>query len=83
MLQAMQGYLGDKLQLPGSQLNRENVAAVLSGRGASQDTVASVIAILDDCEMARYTPQSSPERAGKVYEDAMSAIDQIENLKIK
>ena len=83
LLQALQGYLGDKLTLGASQLNRETVAAKLQERGASDELVAELTGILDECEMARYTPQSSPEQADQTYGRAAAVINQIENLKRK
>jgi hypothetical protein len=83
LLQALQGYLGDKLTLGASQLNRENITAKLQERGASEELIAELTGILDECEMARYTPQSSPEQADQTYSRAAAVINQIENLKRK
>jgi hypothetical protein len=83
LLQALQGYLGDKLTLGASQLNRENITAKLQERGASEELIAELTGILDECEMARYTPQSSPEQADQTYRRAAAVINQIENLKRK
>jgi len=81
MLRAMQSYLSDKLRIPASQLSRDNMLATLSSRGADEEMLQSLVEILDDCEIARYTPQSSPDAADKTYEQARKFIDGVEHLK--
>lgn len=81
LLRAMQSYLSDKLQIPASQLSRDNVMSTLQARGASEELRNKLLNILNDCEMARYTPQSSGDAAGQTYDDAREVIDSIERLK--
>lgn len=81
LLRALQGYLGDKLQIAGSQLSRDNVTAALLERNAPVELTDKLIGVLDECEMARYTPHQSPEEADRVYDEATEIINQIENLK--
>ncbi len=83
LLSALQGYLGDKLQIAGSQLNRENVTSRLIDDGADRELTSRLTSVLDECEMARYTPHLSPEQADKVYDEATDIINRIENLKRK
>ncbi len=81
LLRALQTYLGDKLMIPASQLNRENIVDALRKRGASDETVNEVVGILDECEMARYTPNLTSENADKIFESARNCINNIEGLK--
>lgn len=81
LLRALQTYLGDKFMIPASQLNRENIISTLRSRGASDETVDEVIRIIDECEMARYTPDLTSENADKIFESAQNCINNIENLK--
>lgn len=84
LLKAMWGYLSDKLNIPSSQLNRENIVATLGERGVAESTCNNVIDILDDCEMARYTPDASSElRIDAIYNKACETIDAMEKSKIK
>ncbi|MDE7407407.1 MAG: BatD family protein, partial [Muribaculaceae bacterium] len=83
LLKALMGYLGDKLGLPASQLSRDNVDAALSERGIGSDILDSLHQVIDECEMARYTPQSSPEKAEAVYNNATAIINQMESVKLK
>lgn len=82
MLRALWGYLSDKLSMPLSQLSRSNIAATLTEKGYAESTVDQLVGVLDECEMARYTPESS-NRMDAVYADAVSAIDHIESHKTK
>ena len=81
LLRALQSYLSDKLQIPASQLSRDNVFAALRARGGSEELLGNLNEILNDCEMARYTPQSSADAAGQTFDHAKAAIDEIESLK--
>ncbi|MDE6361108.1 MAG: BatD family protein [Muribaculaceae bacterium] len=83
MLKAMWGYLGDKLSMPVSQLTRQNISQTLVGRGVSEDAASRVIGVLDQCEMARYTPDSSSEASVEaVYNEATSSINELEKSNI-
>ncbi len=80
MLRAEWGYLSDKLSMPVSQLTRENIRERLLAYGAPEALVDEFIRILDECEMARYTP-GSDTLIGDVYDRAVEAINQMETLK--
>lgn len=83
MLKAMWGYLGDKLSMPVSQLTRQNISQTLVDRGVSEDAASRVIGVLDQCEMARYTPDSSSEASVEaVYNEATSSINELEKSNI-
>lgn len=79
--QAMWGYLGDKLGIPSSQLVRDNISAQLATYGLSQDAIDQTIDILDQCEMARFTPQHSADEMSSLLDKAATAIKTIENTK--
>lgn len=80
LLRAMLAYMSDKFGLPASQLNRDNISASLAARGASDTLIAAVIDIINECEMARYTPGLTSENADKVFDSARDCINNIENL---
>lgn len=82
-LQAMWGFLSDKLAIPQSQLTRENVSGELEKYGADEALRSRVITILDECEMARYTPVQSREQADKLYDEASSVIGALSSLRRK
>lgn len=78
---ALWGYISDKLSMPSSQLTRDNVASKLEEFGLSQDATDRVLRVLDDCEMARFTPSHSDEEVADLYRNASEAINSIENVK--
>ncbi|MDE6327096.1 MAG: BatD family protein [Duncaniella sp.] len=77
MLRAIWGYLSDKLNIPVSQLSRENIASTLEHKGYSTSVIDELVSVLDDCEMARYTPDSS-SRMDEVYSRGANAINNLE-----
>lgn len=83
MLKAMWGYLGDKLSMPVSQLTRQNIFETLMDRGVDENAAGRVLAVLDQCEMARYTPDSSSEASVEaLYDEATSSINDLEKSRI-
>ena len=79
VLQAVWGYLSDKLSLPLSELTRDNVAAELAKYGAKEDLINRFMEILDTCEFAQYAPSQSDSAMDKLYEDTVEAIGKMEN----
>ncbi len=82
LLRALWGYLGDKLSLPASRLSRDSIASVLGERGVSQQLIDELINVIDQCEMARYTPNLSSDSASTVFNQASSAINDMEAIKL-
>ena len=83
LLRAMWGYLSDKLTIPVSQLNRENIVANLSERGVAPELVENVIGVLDNCEMARYTPGASEASTiHQSYEQAEKAVTELDRARL-
>lgn len=80
ILRALWGYLSDKLAMPVSQLSRDNISATLASKGYSEESAGAIVSVLDDCEMARYTPDSS-NRMDSVFERGVNAINQLESNK--
>ncbi|MCM1518426.1 MAG: BatD family protein [Pseudoflavonifractor sp.] len=81
MLRATWGYLSDKLDIPASQLSRENISSVLESYGAPAQLTDKFISVLDDCEMSRYTPMGSDEDMSVIYTRASEAMDSMASLK--
>ncbi len=80
VLKALWGYIGDKLSIPASALTRSNVSEELMRYGADEDTVAHIIGVLDECEMARYTPESLNRPLQEVYDSAFSAMNELQSV---
>lgn len=81
LAKAMWGYISDKLGIAPSQLLRDNISSQLTDYGASPETVEQVLTVLDECEMARFTPQHSDQEVAKLYDDAVNAIKNLEDVK--
>lgn len=81
VLKAVWGYLSDKLMLPVSELNRDNIASELQKYGTSDEVAAMFIEILNICEFAQYAPTQSDEAMDKLYGDTVEAISKMENTK--
>jgi hypothetical protein len=78
---AVWGYLGDKLNMPASDLTRDNVEASLSEIGVNPDLISRFIGILDTAEFARFAPSGGHEAMDDLYNTTVSAINQMENRK--
>ena len=81
LAKAMWGYISDKLSIAPSQLIRDNIASQLENYGASDQTVKDVLSVLDECEMARFTPQHSDQEVAQLYDQAVAAIKSLEDVK--
>jgi len=79
ILKALWGYLSDKLNIPVSDLTRNNAVVSLSERGIDEERIKSLNSILDACEFARFSPSSSETEAGTIYEGASQFIRSVEN----
>ena len=79
MLRGLWGYLGDKLNIPASDLTKENVRETLTRKGASVEDVERYVGLITDCEYAQYAPS-----AGIHVEDAylrgVEAISRLESV---
>jgi tetratricopeptide (TPR) repeat protein len=78
VLRALWGYVGDKLNIPVEQLSHDNISQRLSGRNVGEETVSQFIGALDECEFERYAPGDPKGNMNKVYDKAITAIEQIE-----
>jgi len=79
ILKAIWGYLSDKLNIPVSDLTRNNAIAALKEKGIQEDILDNLAKILDNCEYARYSPSASGTEAAAIYEGASGFIRAVEN----
>ncbi|MBR4593750.1 MAG: protein BatD [Bacteroidaceae bacterium] len=79
MMRALLGYFGDKLSIPVAELSKDNIQAELKRRAVAEEPVKQVVALLDDCEFARFAPGDDTGRMDRIYEQAVGVIGQIEN----
>ncbi len=80
-LRALWGYVGDKLNIPVSELSRENISQQLADRGVGQEVTDSFIAAIDECEFVRYAPGDPQGNMSRVYDKSIKAIEEIERFR--
>lgn len=77
MEKAMHNFLKAKLHLETSEMSKENIQELLLAKNANTETVKDFIALMNDCEFARYTP-SSDVAMQKDYDRAVTLISDLE-----
>ncbi|MDR2026553.1 MAG: BatD family protein [Prevotellaceae bacterium] len=78
---AVWGYVSDKLNMQGSEFSRDKVQEKLASQNVPQENIDMLIAVMEDCEYARYAPGSNHEGMENMYSEAVKAISKLENLK--
>lgn len=78
LLKALWGYLGDKLKMPTSELMRDNIRQMLESKDIDSEAIDKMIALLDEAEFAKYSSAGGSSVMGKDYQDAVKAINGIE-----
>lgn len=79
MLAALWGYVSDKLKMPNSELNRENVSDELEKAGVDSKEIDRLINLLDRCEFAKYSPESGTDGLRNVYDEGAEVINELED----
>ena len=79
--QAAWTYLSDRLSIPTAELNKDNIASLLSSKGVSDQLIGEVNAVLSTAEFARYAP-STDHAMDDLYTATTNLIDNLENEKI-
>lgn len=74
-------YLSDRLSIPTADLNKDNIASILHGKGVSDDLIKEVNNVLSTAEFARYAP-SSDHAMDDLYKATNLLIDQLEEQKL-
>lgn len=79
VLKAMWGYVSYKLNIAASNLNRDNISDILTKRGVDAALIQNFIGVLDNCEYARYAPDSGKsEEMDKVYKSSLDVITKLD-----
>lgn len=80
IMKALWGYLSDKLAITNSDLFKDNLVSELQARGVASTYIDETIAVLNDCEFARFSPSSSSELAMEtMYQRACNIITSLES----
>lgn len=79
VLKALWGYVSDKLNIPLSQLSKDNVEEALIEKNVDNELIKTFIKALNDCEFARFAPGDPAQAMDNLYQDAINVISKMEN----
>ncbi|HEY4799430.1 MAG TPA: BatD family protein, partial [Bacteroidia bacterium] len=79
ILLSLYNYSGNKMNIPVSELSKENVISLLQKRNVADDIISELIKLLDECEFARYAPGLQSGELQEVYNRAETIITKIED----
>lgn len=74
-------YLSDRLSIPTSELNKENIAQILISKGVAQELIEELNRVLSTAELARYAP-TYDYAMQQIYNDTINIINQLESAKL-
>ena len=78
LAKGLYGYLSDKLNIPVSDLNKENIIAQLQARKLDSAIITQLVDTMDLCEMARFAPVTGISEQ-QVFDKAKNTINEIED----
>ncbi len=73
-LRALLGYVADKLNIPTTDLAKENVREALVARGVDEALIQQYVEVLESCEFARFAPGDPQATMDKIYDLSTQAI---------
>ena len=79
MHKALLGYTADKLSIQRSDLQRDIIQDTLLSKQVPAEDISSLISLLDDCEMVRYSPEGAAGAMDAQYRKAVELISRFEN----
>lgn len=80
VLKALWGYISDKLNIPVSQLSKDNIEYELTRYGVNEELIKEFIDVLNECEFARYAPGDANKTMDNIYKSAIEVISKMENI---
>lgn len=75
---ALLGYVCDKLQIPGSELTKENVREKLHSLHVEDTLISDFMQIIQTCEVALFSGKDNPTAMNDIYQSAISNLSKIE-----
>ena len=79
VLRAFWGYMSDKLNIPVSNLTKDNIREELQKRGVAPEQIARFIDTITTCEYAQYSPSASGQMS-EVYRSAAAILSKLESV---
>ncbi len=74
---ALHNFLKAKLHIETSDISKEKISEILKNKGVETSTIEEFIAVLNDCDFARYTPTTSVMMKQE-FEKAKNVITKID-----
>ena len=78
IINALWGYVSDKLNIDRSKLTRDNVSETFDQNGVSEELKKEFINLIDRVEMSRYAPVEAGENTEELYNKASALISNFE-----
>ena len=75
---AVLGYLSDKLLIAVADLSKENIGEKLAEKNVASALIDETRQLLENCEFALYTNQTSPANMDQQYQSAIQLISSLE-----
>ncbi|MFI3286922.1 MAG: BatD family protein [Rikenellaceae bacterium] len=76
VLRAMLGFVGDKYSIAVSELTKERIESEFSQRGVREEVATDFIALIEECEMARYAPSTGGDML-TIYNRTLKVFDEL------
>ena len=79
VLKSLWGYVGDKLNVPVAELNKENIRESLIQKEVSDESIKSLEELVSRCEFAQYAPAKDEGELEVIYQDALQILGVLEH----
>lgn len=77
---AVLGYVADKLMIPSADLSKERIVEAYAEKGVSGGAVDRLVALLNECEEARYAPEAAIAHKDELYSQAIDIISDLDSM---
>lgn len=78
--QSLWGYVSDKYNIPRAQLSLDSAEEMFAKAGVSEETIATLMQTLRECEFARFAPQQAVSTQ-EMYDRTLAFIADLESGK--
>lgn len=75
---ALWGYMSDKFHIPLADLSMDTVRNRLSEKGVAEEDIEEFVSTLNECEFARFAPNSGHDLMNHLYDLSLQFITKIE-----
>lgn len=79
VLAALYNYVGNKMNIPAAEQSKEKAVEALKAKNISDETIAELVKLMDECEFARYAPGLQSGNLQEVYTRAETIINKIDD----